>query len=184
LKHYEQLIIFPTYLNGVIKISEKKFETTKRLAVIRIRGRVDRSQSIKKTLELLRLNRINHCVIIDDRVTYRGMLQKTKDLITWGELDPVTMKELLLKRGRLEGGERITEEYIKKNTEFSGVDDFITKFLKFEANLSDIRGLKLVFRLHPPRKGHRRRGVKQPFSLGGALGYRGNEINNLILKMA
>lgn len=168
----------------MIKISEKKIETTKKLAVIRIRGRVDRSLSIKKTLELLRLNRINHCVIIDDRETYKGMLQKTKDLITWGELDPLTMKELLLKRGRLEGGKRITEEYIKKNTEYSGIDDFIAKFLKFEANLSDIKGLNQVFRLHPPRKGHRRRGVKQPFSLGGSLGYRGNEINNLILKMA
>ncbi|MFW9903153.1 MAG: 50S ribosomal protein L30 [Candidatus Thorarchaeota archaeon] len=165
-------------------MSEKKIEISKRLAVIRLRGRVDRSLSIKKTLELLRLNRINHCVIIDDRETYKGMLQKTKDLITWGELDSLTMKELLLKRGRLEGGKRITEDYIRKNTEYSGIDDFITKFLKFEANLSDIKGLNQVFRLHPPRKGHRRQGVKQPFSLGGSLGYRGNEINNLILKMA
>ncbi|MFX1536333.1 MAG: 50S ribosomal protein L30 [Promethearchaeota archaeon] len=165
-------------------MSRSKLEISKRLAVIRIRGRVDRSLSIKKTLELLRLNRVNHCVIIDDRKTYEGMLQKTKDLITWGELDSLTMRELLLRRGRLEGGERITEEYIKKNTGFSGIDDFINKFLNFEANLSDIRGLKQVFRLHPPRKGHKRRGIKQPFTLGGALGYRGNEINNLILRMA
>jgi large subunit ribosomal protein L30 len=168
----------------VIEIAQKNIETTKRLAVIRIRGRIDRNLSIKKTLELLRLNRINHCVIIDDRETYKGMLQKTKDLITWGEVDSLTMKELLLKRGRLKGGERITEDYIKNNTEYSGIDDFITKFLKFEANLSDIRGLKQVFRLHPPRKGYRRRGVKQPFSFGGSLGYRGNEINNLISRMA
>ncbi|MFX0124033.1 MAG: 50S ribosomal protein L30 [Candidatus Hodarchaeota archaeon] len=165
-------------------MSKNDLEIKKRLAVVRIRGRVDRSLSIRKTLELLRLNRINHCVIIDDRDTYKGMLQKTKDLITWGELNSLTLKELLLKRGRLEGGKRITEEYIKKNTKFSGIDDFISKFLKFEASLSDIRGLKQVFRLHPPRKGHRRRGVKQPFTLGGSLGYRGSEINNLILKMA
>lgn len=184
MKHYEQLIVFPISQNGVTNISKNNLELTKRLAVIRIRGRIDRSLSIKKTLELLRLNRINHCVIIDDRETYKGMLQKTKDLITWGELNSLTMKELLVKRGRLIGGERITEEYIKKNTKFSGIDDFINKFLKFEASLSDIKGLKQVFRLHPPRKGHRQRGVKQPFTLGGSLGYRGNEINNLILKMA
>ncbi len=157
---------------------------TKRLAVIRVRGSVDRSMSLKKTLELLRLNRTNHCVIIDDRETYKGMLQKAKDLITWGELDSPTMKELLLKRGRLEGGKRITEEYFQNKTKFVSLDDFINKFLKFEASLSDIKGLKPVFRLHPPRKGHKRRGVKKPFPLGGALGYRGNEINNLISKMA
>ncbi|MFX0171506.1 MAG: 50S ribosomal protein L30 [Candidatus Hodarchaeota archaeon] len=155
-----------------------------RLAVIRIRGTADRSMSIKKTLELLRLNKPNHCVIIDDRDTYKGMLQKAKDLITWGELNFATTKELIIKRGRLEGGKKITEEYIQKNSNFSSIDDFISKFLKFEANLSDIKGLKPVFRLHPPRKGHMRRGVKQPFTLGGALGYRGSDINSLITKMA
>ena len=184
MKRCGQPIVFPTSQNGVIRISENNPEITKRLAVIRIRGRVDRSLSIKKTLELLRLNRTNNCVIIDDRDTYKGMLQKAKDIITWGELDSPAMKELLLKRGRLEGGKRVTEDYIENNTDFSGIDDFIEKFLKFEASLTDIKGIKLVFRLHPPRKGHRRHGVKQPFTLGGALGYRGNEINNLILKMA
>ncbi|MFX0050549.1 MAG: 50S ribosomal protein L30 [Candidatus Hermodarchaeota archaeon] len=161
-----------------------KITNSTRLAVIRIRGTVDRSKSIKKTLQLLRLNKPNHCVIIDDRDTYKGMLQKAKDLITWGELNFETTKELLLKRGRLEGGKRITEEYIQNNSDFSSMDDFISKFLKFEANLSDIKGLKPVFRLHPPRKGHMRLGVKQPFTLGGALGYRGSNINSLITKMA
>jgi large subunit ribosomal protein L30 len=112
------------------------------------------------------------------------MLQKAKDLITWGELNFETTKDLILKRGRLQGGKRITEEYIQKNSNFSSLDDFISKFLKFEANLSDIKGLKPVFRLHPPRKGHMRRGVKQPYTLGGALGYRGSDINYLITKMA
>ena len=184
MKHYGQRIIFPILLNGVTRVPNDVFEIQKRLAVIRIRGRVDRSLSISKTLELLRLSRTNHCVIIDDRATYKGMLQKAKDLITWGELDSLTLKELLLRRGRLEGGERITEDYIKENTDFLGIDDFIDKFLKFKASLKDIKGLKPVFRLHPPRKGHKRRGVKHSFTLGGALGYRGNEINNLILKMA
>jgi large subunit ribosomal protein L30 len=123
-------------------------------------------------------------VIIDDRETFMGMLQKVKDLITWGELDFLAMKELLLKRGRLIGGKRISDEFFQEHTSFSNIDDFITKFLRFEANLSDIDGLNPVFRLHPPRKGYRKRGVKQPFSLGGVLGYCGNEINRLVSKMA
>lgn len=184
MKHYGQLIVFLMCQNGVNRLSKVLSDYTKRLAVIRIRGTVDRNFSVKKTLQLLRLNRPNHCVIIDDRATYKGMLQKVKDLITWGELDFDSTKELLLKRGRIEGGKRITEDYIKNNTDFKNIDDFVDKFLHFKANLSDIRGLKQVFRLHPPRKGHKRGGVKEPFPLGGALGYRGSEIKNLISQMS
>ena len=155
----------------------------KRIAVIRIRSSVSRSISMKKTLELLRLHHTNHCVIVDNRPTYKGMLQKAKDMITWGELTPESTRELILKRGRLEGNKKITDEYIKKNTSFSGIDDFIKKFLDFKADLSDIQGLKPVFRLHPPIKGYPKRGVKYAYTLGGALGYRGSEINDLITKM-
>jgi large subunit ribosomal protein L30 len=165
-------------------MSKMDSNISRRLAVIRIRGTVDRNISIKKTMNLLRLNRPNHCVIIDDRETYKGMLQKSKDIITWGELNPTTMKQLLLKRGRLEGGRKLTDDYIKSNTKFSGIDDFVNQFFNFQAGLKDIKGLKPVFRLHPPRKGHMRGGVKKPFTLGGALGYRGIDINSLIMKMA
>jgi large subunit ribosomal protein L30 len=158
--------------------------TDKRIVVIRVRGVIGRNLSIKKTVGLLRLNRTNHCVIVDNRPTYQGMLQKAKDVVTWGELTHESVHHLLLKRGRLSGNKQITDEYVKNNTNFSSIDDFITKFMKFEADLSDIEGLKPVFRLHPPLKGHKHRGVKYPHTLGGALGYRGSEINDLIKQMA
>lgn len=40
-----------------------------------------------------------------------------------------------------------------------------------------------AFRLNPPKGGYERKGVKKPFSSGGALGFRKNEINKLIKKM-
>jgi large subunit ribosomal protein L30 len=43
--------------------------------------------------------------------------------------------------------------------------------------------LKKYFLLHPPRGGFERKGIKTPFSTGGALGYRGTKINDLIKKM-
>jgi large subunit ribosomal protein L30 len=43
--------------------------------------------------------------------------------------------------------------------------------------------LKKYFLLHPPRGGFERKGIKTPFSTGGALGYRGAKINDLIKKM-
>ena len=43
--------------------------------------------------------------------------------------------------------------------------------------------LKKYFLLHPPRGGFERKGIKTPFTTGGALGYRGAKINDLIKKM-
>ena len=43
--------------------------------------------------------------------------------------------------------------------------------------------LKKFFLLHPPRGGFERKGIKTPFKKGGALGYRGPKINELIKKM-
>jgi large subunit ribosomal protein L30 len=42
---------------------------------------------------------------------------------------------------------------------------------------------KPYFRLNPPRGGFERKGIKKGFGQGGALGYRGAEINILIKKM-
>lgn len=43
--------------------------------------------------------------------------------------------------------------------------------------------LKKFFSLHPPKGGFERKGIKTPFKQGGALGYRGARINDLIRKM-
>jgi large subunit ribosomal protein L30 len=49
---------------------------------------------------------------------------------------------------------------------------------------SSIKGESiLAYRLNPPRKGYGRKGIKIPFSIGGALGDRKQKINDLILRM-
>ena len=93
---------------------------TKRIAVIRIRGRVNRSYTVEKTMNLLRLNRPNHCVVIDDRPTFTGMLQRAKDFLTWGEIDHDTFSLLIRKRGRLTGNKKIDDQYLSGNSEFMG----------------------------------------------------------------
>ena len=40
-----------------------------------------------------------------------------------------------------------------------------------------------MFALHPPRRGYGRKGVKLPFSKGGAAGNRGKEISKLLERM-
>lgn len=154
----------------------------KRILVIRIKGNINLNRNIKATLQMLRLYKVHNCVVIPNKPTYMGMLKKIKDIVTWGEIDEVTFKELLEKRGKLARKQKLTEQYLKEKikTDFNG---FVKDFMEFKKELSDIPGLKLFFKLSPPRKGFERKGVKVPFSMGGVLGYRKEKINDLLKRM-
>ena len=113
----------------------------KKIAVVRIRGTVNIEQGLKDTMDFLGLRKKHNCAIIDESESTKGMLQKAKDFITWGEASEETIKSLGI-------GEK-----------------------------------KKVTHLAPPRGGFERKGIKQPFKKGGALGNRGEKINDLIKKM-
>lgn len=49
--------------------------------------------------------------------------------------------------------------------------------------LKKVNSVNGVFKLHPPIKGFERKGIKKDYSIGGALGYRKNEIVSLIKRM-
>lgn len=149
-------------------------------AVIRIRGRTGIRKNIADTLDMLNLTRISHAVVIPDTPSYKGMLQKAKDYITWGEVSEETFKKLVAERGRLPGNKRVTEEYVKENTEYDSVDALALAILNGETTLKE-SGLKPLFRLSPPRKGYE--STRTPFSEGGSLGYRSENINELLEKM-
>jgi large subunit ribosomal protein L30 len=152
-----------------------------RFVVIRIRGSVNVNRNIAATLDMLGLKRVNNAVLIDDRPSYRGMLQKAKDYVTWGSVDTSDVSLILKNRGEVVGGQKVTDEYVKSNSKFKSIDDFAGAFVDFGAELSEIKGLKTTFRLHPPRKGHD--GIKRAFTVGGSLGNRGAKIKALIHKM-
>ena len=73
-------------------------------AVIRLRSSIKAKGKVEDTLKLLRLNRKMHCVLIDANDSYKGMLQKVKDLVTWGEVDEQTLKMLVAKRANENDG--------------------------------------------------------------------------------
>lgn len=150
-------------------------------AVIRVRGTVNVRHDIKKTLQMLRLHRVNHCVIVEENESFKGMLQKAKDYITWGELDKDTLVELIKRRGRLIGDKPVDDEYIKNSTPYKSVEEFAEAILDGKIRYRDLPDIKPVFRLSPPRKGYE--GIKRAYSVGGALGYRGKDINDLIKRM-
>lgn len=146
--------------------------------VVRVRGNVKVRGDIKDTMKMLGLKAVNNCVVVSETPQIRGMIQKVKDYVTFGEIEKDVLKKLLLKRGRTENGKRINEKYMKDQG--YSIDNFIDLFLEEKIKLKDVK-IKTVFRLHPPRKGYE--GIKRPFSMKGALGYRGKEINKLLERM-
>ncbi len=154
-------------------------------AIIRIRGRVDVHPDVEHTLKLLRLHRKFHAVLYPDNLPgLKGMLQVAKDWITWGEIDRETLVELLRKRGRVPGGKRLTDEYVKEKLGLEGgIEELADKILSGEVMLHKLEDkIKPVFRLHPPKGGFDG-SIKRPYKDGGELGYRGPAINELLRKM-
>ncbi|MBS7631496.1 50S ribosomal protein L30 [Candidatus Bathyarchaeota archaeon] len=148
--------------------------------VIRIRGGVDASTRVEDTLRMLRVDRNNTATLVDNRPEYLGMLRRAKDYITWGEPKPETIKQLLQKRGETLGGGRIEDALIKLG--FKDLDEFAKALHECRIDLSRLDCVKPFFRLNPPTKGFKK-SIKRSYSEGGELGYRGEAINELALKM-
>ncbi|MCC7562009.1 MAG: 50S ribosomal protein L30 [Methanobrevibacter arboriphilus] len=149
--------------------------------VVRVRGTTGVKKDIADTLKMLRLTRINHGVLIEDTPSFDGMLQKSKDYITWGEIDSETLAEVISKRGKLVGGEKITDELLAEKTQYSSIEDLSKALINGDVKEEDIE-IKPVFRLHPPRKGYE--GIRSSIKEGGSLGYRGESIKDLVKKMS
>jgi len=143
-------------------------ENEKKLVVVLVRGLVNVNHKIKNTLKLLKLTRSNQAVVVENNPINLGMLVKVKDYATWGEIDSETYSELVSKRG---------SEWLGRTEDAKSKYNY-NRFV-------EINGKKYnkVFRLNPPRKGFGRKGIKRPFNTGGALGKRGDAINDLIKRM-
>jgi len=150
-------------------------------AAVRIRGIVNVKPDIKRTLQLLRLTRSNHCVLLEENASIKGMLQIAKDYITWGEIDKEVLSKLMDSRGKLDGNVDITEDYVKSATPYNNFEKLSQAILDNKFKYKDISNIKPIFRLNPPKKGYE--GIKRSFVNKGALGYRGKDINKLLERM-
>ena len=148
--------------------------------VVRVRGTTGVKKGIADTLDMLRLNRINHGVLVEENPSFEGMLQKAKDYITWGEISSETLSEVMSKRGEFVGGVKVTDELLAEKTDYSSIDDLSNALINVDIKATDI-DMKPVFRLHPPRKGYE--GIRDSIKEGGSLGYRGESIENLVKRM-
>jgi large subunit ribosomal protein L30 len=161
---------------------EKCVKMSKPIAVIRIRGTAGVSKEDEDTLKMLRLNKPNHMRILKPNPSIIGMVRKVERYVTWGEIDLETLELVLRKRGRLIGNRKLTDEYVKEKLGLNGIRELAEKIFNGEIDINDLKDLKPIFRLTPPSGGFRK-SVKAFYSSDGELGYRGGEINKLIVRM-
>ena len=138
-----------------------------KLAVVLVRGLIDMNQPLKDALRVLRLHRKNHCVVVADNPVSRGMLNKVQDYVTWWEISSETYTELVERRGK---------EFKARQTD--GKKKYSYATIEFKG-----KKYKPYFALNPPLKGFGRKGIKVAFRAGGALGNRGEKMNDLIKRM-
>ncbi len=150
-------------------------------AIIRLRGKLNIKPKIKDTLHYMRLNRVNHAVVLPENETTKGMLQVAKDYVTWGEINAEILTEAITNRGRLVGDKVITDAYINEHTDYSTIAEFAAAIVEGKIQYKELADVKPLLRLHPAKKGLE--GIKRSYQAGGALGYRGTEINSLVGRM-
>ncbi len=165
----------------MIILSQEQEKTTL-LAVIRLRGTVNVHFKVQETLDLLNVRRTNYMTLMSNTPSNLGMLNKARNFITWGEINPKVLEHVLRKRGELRGRISITDKYVKENTDYPTITSLAKALHKGELSLKEIPNMKKFFRLHPARKGFR--AIKKGFAEGGDVGYRGEAINELIVRMA
>jgi large subunit ribosomal protein L30 len=135
----------------------------------------------RETLEMLHLPRNNYGALVDDRPAFMGMLKKARDYITYGEPSKETLAMLIKKKGRLAGNKKLTDEYAQK-VGYKSLDDLADAVHAGRAEYWKLQNIQPVFRLHPPSKGFKGK-IKKHYGSGGELGYRGEEINELLKRM-
>jgi len=140
---------------------------------------------VLQTLRSLRLHRKYSATLLEKRPDVVGMLRKAKDMITWGEISAEGLGLLLRRRARLEGNERIADEWVRKRFKYTSIEELAGAVARGDLPLDRLwrRGIKPFFRLHPPKGGFRY-STKHPVAGLGELGYRGDQISELVGRMA
>ncbi len=151
-------------------------------AVVQLRGEVNISESVHDALGMLNLSRVNHCALVPETESYRGMITKVNDYVAYGEPSRETLAMILRRRAEpAEGDGEIDDAWVSANTPYGDVEELAGALLDEETTLSAV-GLSPVLRLHPPRGGHD--GIKHPVTEGGQLGkHSTDQIDDLLEAM-
>lgn len=137
---------------------------------------------MKDTFKMLHIESPNNCIVCPEGSEWKGMIEKVKDWVTYGEIDKQTFVALLQKRLRGTADKKVDVKMLKELTKskYDSFEKFADDIIANKVKMKDFEKIKLFFRLTPPSKGFK--SVKKHYPKGD-LGYRGKEINELLERM-
>lgn len=148
--------------------------------VVRIRGQADVPYWATYTMSLLKLDKKYRATILPAKDNTLGMLKKVQHYVSWIELDASLAKELIDKKARKSGYQKITPEDLKE-LGFASTDELATALSEGKATLSKLKPLKPWFALAPPRLGFKR-STKRLYGQKGVLG-QNKELDTIVRRM-
>ena len=108
------------------------------------------------------------------------MLNKVKHYISWHEVDSALAKELLDKKGRKSGYQKITQEVLDE-IGYKTTDDLAASLAEGKTSLTKLKPLKPWFALAPPRHGFKK-STKRMYGQKGVLG-QNKDLGTLVRNM-
>lgn len=138
------------------------------LGAILIRSAINADGKIKRILKRLRLNNKLRMVVFKNTPEMLGQMRLVSGYITFGELNEEQLSELLKARG---------EPFTSRLQDSRGRIHY-KGYLEHNG-----KKYKCSFRLNPPKGGFERGGIKRHYSEGGALGWRGDKLFELVKRM-
>lgn len=148
--------------------------------VVRIKGQADCPYWATTTMTLLKLDKKYRATILPARENTLGMLNKVKHYVSWIELDASLAKELIDKKARKEGYQKITAADLKE-LGFASTEALGSALAEGKATLSKLKPLKPWFALSPPRYGFKR-STKKLYGQKGVLG-QNKDLGKLVRNM-
>ena len=148
--------------------------------VVRIKGQADVPYWATHTMTLLKLDKKYRATILPAKENTLGMLRKVQHYISWIELEQSLAKELVDKKARKSGYQKITDDDLKQ-LGFASTDELATALSEGKATLSKLKPLKPWFALAPPRHGFKR-STKKLYGQKGVLG-QNKELDSIVRRM-
>lgn len=148
--------------------------------VVRIKGQADCPYWATHTMTLLKLDKKYRAAILPAKDNTLGMLKKVQHYVSWIELDASLAKELIDKKARKSGYQKLTADDLKE-LGFASNDELATALADGKSTLSKLKPLKPWFALAPPVHGFKR-STKKLYGQKGVLGHN-KELDTIVRRM-
>ena len=148
--------------------------------VVRIKGQADCPYWATTTMTLLKLDKKYRATILPAKNNTLGMLKKVQHYVSWIEIDASLATELLEKKARKGGYQKITVNDLKE-LGFESVEELGTALAEGKATLSKLKPLKPWFALAPPIHGFKR-STKKLYGQKGVLG-QNKDLDSIVRRM-